>query len=188
MSTKSYATARSLELSVVNDTGGIDVIDSVLILLPIVPGFTQGVAATKLPDDGKIIVTHYSREDSILSGQASSTMFKFRLMPANDSITKIGGFGKYLRDRKKAAVLRMKDGSDCYILPPTLDRDLLTQGLSCLSSSCLGEPVTPAAKSSSSSSCGDRSGVDSGKLDEASVKPKSFLSNLLSKVLTVLLF
>jgi hypothetical protein len=181
MSAKPSATAAySLELAVVNDSGGLDVIDAVMILLPIVSGFTQAVAATKLPEDGKLVVTHYSREDPILSGQASSAMFKFRLMPANDSITKIGGFGKYLRDRKKAAVLRMKDGSDCYILPPTVDRDLLTHGLSCLSSSCLGEPVTPGAKSSSSGGSYDKS-------VEASLKPKSFLSNLLSKVLAMLL-
>jgi hypothetical protein len=185
--------ARALELSVVNDLGGIDLVDTVAVVLPVMDGFKQEISTTKIPGDGKIIITHYSREEHILSGQAASTMFKFRIMPANSNITKVSGFGKYLRDRKKAAVFRMKDSSDCYILPPAPDRNILTHGLSCLSSICLADVLPAAATASSTNNTSNSSSSDinsKGKQSAESASastPKSFLSNLLSKVKLVYL-
>jgi hypothetical protein len=160
----------SLELFIINDKGSFDYIAKIYVLLPATEGFSNVFSEEKVPSDRKITVTHYTREAHILSGQPNSTLHKFRLMPASENSEKIAGFGKYLRDRKKAAVFKIGDTADCYILPPAAERNLLTQGLSCLSSICLADPL--AAPTSSSGS----------KKISNDPSPKGFLSNLLSKV------
>ena len=166
-----------LKLHVRNEKGQDEMVDTVRCIVP--PQKSTDpvleIAASKIPIDNKISVTGYSRDDAILHPTSSSSFYKFRMLSASkEGAKKLTGFGSYLRERKKAAVFKLNNLQECYIVPPAADRNMETMGLSCLSKlSITNKPSSNAAIASSSSSSAPPS---------SSSGPVGLLSSLLSKI------
>lgn len=177
------STSLLLKLHVRNEKGQDEMVDTVKCIVP--PQKSTDpvleIAANKIPPENKISVTGYSRDDAILYPTSASNFYKFRVLSAGqDGAKKLMGFGSYLRERKKAAVFRLNNLQECYIVPPAADRDIETMGLSCLSKHGIVDkpkikPPISNAPSSSSSSSSNSKGI-------TPIGGDGLLSRLMSKI------
>ena len=121
-----------IKLYLKNENDTEELLDDIIALFPSDNNQKsyEEVDFSKYINNNKIIICKYSRENDILK---ANDFFKFRLMSSNLNQNKLEGFGKYLQDRKKAAIFSINNNVQCYILPPQIGRDIKTLGLSCIS-------------------------------------------------------
>ena len=178
-----------LKLHIRNEKGEDELVDIVTCFVPPQKPMdsVSEIAAGKIPPENKISVTGYSRNDAILYPTSASNFHKFRMMSAGkDGAKKLIGFGSYLRERKKAAIFKLNNSQECYIVPPAIDRNMETMGLSCLSQqSILEKPKSnTSANTTTSSSLSSSAPSSSSSSSNLKSAPSAggLLSSLLSKI------
>ena len=176
-----------LKLHVRNEKGQDELVDTVkCIVPPQTPADpVMEIAASKIPPENKISVTRYTRDDAILYPTSASSFYKFRMLSAGkDGAKKLIGFGSYLRERKKAAVFKLNNLHECYIVPPTADRNIETMGLSCLSKHSILEKAASSNQAATATTAlsSSTSPSSSSKPSKTAVGPPGLLSSILSKI------
>jgi hypothetical protein len=143
----------------------------------------------------ELVVSGYSKEPGILSGQSVKEGFELVADTSNDGV-KLKDFGDYLTNRKKAGIVKVSNGKSFYILPLGAGK-VVKQGCNNLVIAILTEtqqsngavsdkPKATMAGSVPNSSAGVPTPVSTAS-PSSSTMPKSsgpggLLSTLLSKV------